>query len=537
MEEMEEKGAFDFEDTGFHEPPKIPEPPSLKEMGADISGTEGVVMEEIPEEVSAAEVSAVPEAPEPAPPPPAAEPAPPKPAEKTPAVEKAQAEEAVEAKAAKPPDVAPKPATPPKPVHKPARRVPSRRKIRPPSKRIPSSKPAPPTKEEIAPSPAPRPAPISPPPVPTPPPKASKLPWVAALIFLVGCAVLGFLFWQKTKEIETVKKDAEAKVNEARREANAEVEKFKKRIDELETAKQALRTEKQRLEKDKTDLEARLKTKEQSIESLTKRIREMRSQIDELDNLRLRIRRLQDSLSAKDKMLNAQRQLTEEALRKKKEIEARMAGYEDAVKKLTEDLKNARREIERLKKYGSGDVAARFMREKEALLQRIRSLEKENAQLQEEIARAKVSGPASSLQRRLKELRQRLAKATREKVALREALLKTNARLKRYISPVETLKEWNEAVRSGDIRRVASLYSHNSLFWKRWTGAERGALEREFEKTRSAGTFQMEVESVTIKGGKAIAVVTLRSEGGKVFKGVFRLVLEGDKWRIMGEEY
>ena len=337
--------------------------------------------------------------------------------------------------------------------------------------------------------------------------------------------------------MECVKKDAEAKMDDVRREAKAEVEKFKRRVDELETAKQALQAAKQRLEKDRDDLETRLKTKEQSIEGLTRRIKEMRSQIDELNGLKLRMKRLQESLNAKDKMLNAQKRLTEELLKKKKEIEARIAGYEDKVRELTEDLKNARREIEELKEYGGGDVAARFMREKEDLLRRIMSLEKEKAQLQEELARGKVSGSASSLQRRLKELRQRLAKAMREKVALRRALLEADARLKRYLSPLETLREWSEAVRSGDIRRVASLYSHDSVFWKRWTGAERNALEKEFEEARAKGVLKMGVESVTIKKGKAVAVVTFRDEGGKVLKGFFRLVLEGDKWRVMGEEY
>jgi len=506
MEEMEEKGAFDFEDTGFHEPPKIPEPPSLKKMGADISGSEDVEMKEFLGDVSAAEVSAAPKASEPAPPPPATEPAPPKPAEKMPMVEKARTEEVVRAKSAKRPGAVSK-----------------------------STKP--PLRKKVALSPTTHRKPTSPPPVPTPAQGASKLPWFAALISLVGCAVLGFLFWQKTEEMECVKKDAEAKMDEVRREAKAEVEKFKRRVDELETAKQALQAAKQRLEKDRDDLETRLKTKEQSIEGLTRRIKEMRSQIDELNGLKLRMKRLQESLNAKDKMLNAQKRLTEELLKKKKEIEARIAGYEDKVRELTEDLKNARREIEELKEYGGGDVAARFMREKEKLLRRIMSLEKEKAQLQEELARGKVSGSASSLQRRLKELRQRLAKAMREKVALRRALLEADARLKRYLSPLETLKEWSEAVRSGDIRRVASLYSHDSVFWKRWTGAERNALEKEFEEVRAKGVLKMGVESVTIRKGKAVAVVTFRDEGGKVLKGFFHLVLEGDKWRVMGEEY
>ena len=337
--------------------------------------------------------------------------------------------------------------------------------------------------------------------------------------------------------MECVKKDAEAKMDDVRREAKAEVEKFKRRVDELETAKQALQAAKQRLEKDRDDLETRLKTKEQSIEGLTRRIKEMRSQIDELNGLKLRMKRLQESLNAKDKMLNAQKRLTEELLKKKKEIEARIAGYEDKVRELTEDLKNARREIEELKEYGGGDVAARFMREKEKLLRRIISIEKENAQLHKELARAKISGTTSSLQGRLKELRQSLAKATREKVALLEALLEANSRIRHYLSPLETLKEWSEAVKSGDICRVASLYSHDSPFWKRWTGSERVTLEKEFEEMRSEGILQMEVESITIRGRKAVAIVTLRSEGGKVLKGVFFLVLEGDRWRIMGEEY
>jgi len=354
-----------------------------------------------------------------------------------------------------------------------------------------------------------------------------------ALVFLAICAVLGFLLWQKTEELKSVRESAKAEADEARREANAELQKFRVRLNELETANRALLAAKQRLENEKRELEARLQTKEQSIKSLTKRTQQMSSQ---LDSLRLSIKRLEESLSAKDGMLKKQKQLAEEVLRKKSEIEARLAGYEAKVKKLTEELEEAQQEIGRLRRYGGGDVAARLMREKENLLRQIMRVEQDNARLQRELAKAKFSGLGGSLRQRLKELRQRLARATREKVALRRALLAFNVRLKRYLSPLETLKEWSEAVRSGDIRRVASLYSHNSVFWKRWIGDERNALEKEFRQMR-AKVSQIEVESVTIKGSKASAVVTFKNEGGKAVRGVFHLVLEDDKWRIMGEEY
>lgn len=522
---MDEKDAFEFEDTGFHEPPEIPEPPSLDELGAEVHQAEDALTGETVGKASAAEKSAVPKAPEPASLQPAAQQAPQKPAEKMPSVEKEQVKKTAEAEAAKRSDTAPKPVTPSKPPHKPDRKMSPVRKFRPASRRIAETKPTVSEKGRVAPSPAPSPAPRV---------GAAKLPWVVAVIFLAGCAVLLLLLWRKSEELSSIRERAKAEVDKARKEANAELEKFRTKLKEMEAANQALMAAKQRLEKEKGELQRRLQEKVQNIESLTGQLKQVNSQ---LDSLRLRIKGLEESLSEKEGILKKQKQLTEEVLRKKSEVEERLSGYEAKVKRLTEELEKARREIARLKRFGGGAAVAHLMREKERLLQQIMSIEKENARLHEELAKAKFSGLSGSPRKRLSELRQRLARAIREKVALRRALLESNARLRRCLSPMETLNEWSEAVRSGDIRRVASLYSRNSSFWKRWTGAERKALEKEFEEVRAKGLSRMEVESVTIKGRRASAVVTFKYESGKAVRGVFHLVLEGDKWRIMSEEY
>jgi len=519
MEEKEDKGAFEFEDTGFHEKPDIPEPPSLKEMGAEEGEVEAVVIEEIPEEVAGSAISGAPEAPkdekppEPAPPAPEPEPQPP------PAVERRP----------KPPAAKP-PSKPKIPARRPVKAAP---KARPSSKRVQPARPAPPAAAEQKPAPAaPKPTPVT-----APPSKPSKAPWALALLLLVACGVLGFLFWRKGVDLKEAKSEADRKVAEAKQEAEKKIAAVEKEKDDLQRKVKALEKAKRRLEQEKSDLEAQLRTKEQSVSSLMSQIRELRTQVDSLQALAAKASTLENDLRAKEMMLEAQRKLVKEAEEKRQKMEQQMAKYQDAVVRLTQELKSAQREIERLRKYGAGEAATRFLREKESLMKRIKELEKENARLQNQLASAEASGPASGLRREVKRLRKELAKVTQEKAALRDALLETNARLKRYISPVEALDAWQEAFRSRDIRRLAPLYSQKSDFWKRWTGPEREALEKEFRDAAFEGLSSMKVLSITRKGDEAVAIVVLKTKSGKTYKGRFTLVLEDDRWRIMSEEF
>ena len=506
-EEKDEKNPFDFEDTGFHQPPGPPPPPAPSP--APPGDTEGVVeFEEVGPLGAAAGGSPAPAPEKPAPPPAPAKPAP----------------------------ASGKPATPVRPPRKPGVARPSAKR---PATRRPSARaarpPASPVGEAAAKAPA---APAS---VAPAPPKVVRRssPAVVALmlIFLLAAAGAGYLYFRTAKELKAKNDEIASKDDELsglRTDLKAKENELKAAKGEMEKLRADIQGKDGRIK----ELSGALSAEKDLNELLTRKSKGLRERADRAEALEWEMKTLKSKATGLEEQLAAKEsELKEAGDALQREKKAGRAAVEK-VAGLERELARVRKRLRDIERHGVGDE--RLTATINELQGRLKESRKEIERLNRELAGQKVpTGGSRALRAKVVQLRRELAKKSRELAALASQLMASESRRRAYSSPLETIKEWEAALNGRDVNGAMRLYSSKSSLWRRWTGAAADAVREEFRRFVAGGKIGVKVNAVTIRDGVATADLTIvrGAEAQRSIPARMVLVREDGEWKIQDEGF